>query len=1188
MESINSTDITSLRQKAEEIVERKYAVKETLLAEFSVEDRSMAEQQKLLHELQVHHIELEMQNEELKLAIEKAETATALYDFAPAGYFTLSQNGTILQLNLCGAKMLGKERFSLTNTNFKQFVPRDSQLAFINFFKAIFETPYKQTCELRLVIEKDSLIYVHLEGIVAEQDHQCLITAVDISERKKWEEILSQTQINLTSLINNREESIWSIDNKYNLIIFNNFFRDECFASNSIELQNGMNALSISPPELSALWKLKYDKALMGRRVVFEYSNLVGQDLHYYEVFLNPIILGGQITGVTALSVVITWRKQAAEALRKSEERHRLLADNASDVIWTLDLEGHLTYVSPSVKKLCGYTVDEMMQHSIEEILTGESFETAQSTVTGSTKAMKAGQPIREFHMELELNCKNGSTVWTDVTTSSMFNTEGEFVGVIGVTRNIAQRKRTEKALRQSEIKYHTLYDSITDGFASINLEGQIIECNLAFEQMLGYSRQELFHFNITSITPEKWNMGENRIIEEQVLRKGYSEVYEKEYIRKDGTFIPVQLRAFVIKNELGENERMCAIVRDITKIRRIQEMVRKSEQLYHAIFEKSSAAMFLVDPQDSAIVDANSAACRFYGYSREQFKGLHLSDINMLSPAQVKAKMEDAGQGKRVYYNFRHKLADSTIRDVEVYSCPIEVEGRTVLHSIVHDITDRKLAEEALAASEIRFRSVLQNISAVAIQGYSSDGRIQYWNHASEQMYGYTAQEAIGRNIVKLIVPPDMQGNVNQAIHEMVTTGNPIPSAEFPLLRRNGSRVDVLASFAIVHMPGRAPELFCFDIDLTDRKRAEEATREREAIFNQMLENSPIYIYFKDEKLRMLNLSRNYEQRLGKKMEEMIGKTVVDLFPAQIAEKMHESSLRSLKEGVKIEMEEEVNDRVYSIIKFPIYIEGKPACLAGFSIDITDRKLAERALQESEARLMELNATKDKFFSIIGHDLKSPFNSIIGFSNLLTRQIEEKDYEGIGKYAMIIQHSSQRAMNLLMNLLEWSRSQTGKMEFNPENLDLSQLIQEVTSLLNDGAQQKSINLYREIQPSTKAFADRQMVSTIFRNLLSNAIKFTHSGGEIMISASHNDHECLITVADNGIGIKKEVLDKLFRIDVPHSTLGTHDEVGTGLGLILSKDFVEKHKGRIWVESDHGGQGQKSGSKFHFTLPFAD
>ncbi len=197
-----------------------------------------------------------------------------------------------------------------------------------------------------------------------------------------------------------------------------------------------------------------------------------------------------------------------------------------------------------------------------------------------------------------------------------------------------------------------------------------------------------------------------------------------------------------------------------------------------------------------------------------------------------------------------------------------------------------------------------------------------------------------------------------------------------------------------------------------------------------------------------------------------------------------------------------------------------------------------------------------------------------------MTRQIEEKDYEGLEKYAGIIQNSSQQAMDLLMNLLEWSRSQTGRMDFSPVSVRISLLIEQATELFTTTAYEKSITIYTEVPASLTVKADKAMINTILRNLLSNAIKYTNTGGEVVISASQKSNESLISVSDNGIGIKQNVIDKLFRIDENHSTMGTNNELGTGLGLILCKEFVEKHGGKIWVESELG-----KGSCFSFTIP---
>jgi PAS domain S-box-containing protein len=255
---------------------------------------------------------------------------------------------------------------------------------------------------------------------------------------------------------------------------------------------------------------------------------------------------------------------------------------------------------------------------------------------------------------------------------------------------------------------------------------------------------------------------------------------------------------------------------------------------------------------------------------------------------------------------------------------------------------------------------------------------------------------------------------------------------------------------------------------------------------------------------------------------------------------------------------------------------------IVGVSRNIEERKKAEAKILENEVELRSLNATKDKFFSIIAHDLKSPFNSIVGFSELLVAELKTKNYDEIETYANIILQSSERALNLLMNLMEWSRSQTGKMEFNPEYVEMGNLINEICLLFDDVASQKSIQINRTLPPDTIVFADRAMVSTVIRNLISNAIKFTNTNGEIQISAKQKNNQILISIKDNGVGMSKETMEKLFRIEESFSSKGTNNETGTGLGLLLCKEFVEKHGGIIWVESTVGIE-----STFFFSLPLS-
>jgi signal transduction histidine kinase len=249
---------------------------------------------------------------------------------------------------------------------------------------------------------------------------------------------------------------------------------------------------------------------------------------------------------------------------------------------------------------------------------------------------------------------------------------------------------------------------------------------------------------------------------------------------------------------------------------------------------------------------------------------------------------------------------------------------------------------------------------------------------------------------------------------------------------------------------------------------------------------------------------------------------------------------------------------------------------------DISEYKLAEKKLKENEASLRELNATKDKFFSIIAHDLRSPFNAILGYSDILEKQIQENNFDGIEKYSQIINKSSAHTIDLLSDLMDWSRSQTGIMKFCSEDINLVDLISQITTLLNYAAVKKSITIHTELPHDVFVSADKAMVSTILRNLISNAIKFTKPGGEIIISTEQKLDKLIVSVSDNGVGIKPKAIKKLFRIDGNYSTIGTQNEKGTGLGLILCKNFIEKHGGEIWVESELG-----KGSRFwYFKKPY--
>lgn len=247
---------------------------------------------------------------------------------------------------------------------------------------------------------------------------------------------------------------------------------------------------------------------------------------------------------------------------------------------------------------------------------------------------------------------------------------------------------------------------------------------------------------------------------------------------------------------------------------------------------------------------------------------------------------------------------------------------------------------------------------------------------------------------------------------------------------------------------------------------------------------------------------------------------------------------------------------------------------------EVLARVRTHLTIQHQKKQLMKLNATKDKFFSIIAHDLRSPFNALIPGTKFLADSIDKLSSEQVKRFALEIHRSAETTFNLLGNLLSWARSQSGVFDYDPVTIDLCRLIINTIDIHRQQADQKKIRFKTCMEAGISVYADMNMINTVLRNLISNAIKFTDEGGQVTVSAVTESNRVKIKVADTGIGITQKNLPRLFEIDGNLKMRGTAGEKGTGLGLILCREFIEKHKGAIWTESKPG-----CGTTFFFTLP---
>ncbi|MGE5621222.1 MAG: ATP-binding protein [archaeon] len=363
---------------------------------------------------------------------------------------------------------------------------------------------------------------------------------------------------------------------------------------------------------------------------------------------------------------------------------------------------------------------------------------------------------------------------------------------------------------------------------------------------------------------------------------------------------------------------------------------------------------------------------------------------------------------------------------------------------------------------------------------------------------------------------------------------------------------------------------------DITERKNIERTLLESESRYRALASNFPngAVVLF-DHDFRYLLAEGKEISEAGFKKEALEGKTMEEVFSERVCKVLLPHFTAALNgESGMFELDG-IKGECYLVYTVPLKDDSSHAGAAGMAMfqNITHMKNIERELKE-------LNADKDKFFSIISHDLKSPFSSLLGFSEFLASDFDQLSPEEVKTFAQNIHKSAKSVFDLLENLLQWSRLQTGGMEYSPVRFNLRDLAEEIYSIYEISAIKKRITLSTEIDDKIEVFADKNMIEAVLRNLVSNAIKFTQPGGEVSIRAKSENVRVVVSVADNGVGISTENQKKLFAIGEKLTTLGTEKERGTGLGLILSKEFVEKNNGTLELKSQPG-----EGSEFSFTLP---
>ncbi|OFY83484.1 MAG: hypothetical protein A2V46_12965 [Bacteroidetes bacterium RBG_19FT_COMBO_42_7] len=371
---------------------------------------------------------------------------------------------------------------------------------------------------------------------------------------------------------------------------------------------------------------------------------------------------------------------------------------------------------------------------------------------------------------------------------------------------------------------------------------------------------------------------------------------------------------------------------------------------------------------------------------------------------------------------------------------------------------------------------------------------------------------------------------------------------------------------------------------DIYRHKLAEEKLRESELKYRKLLEQAPDTIFLVDAEANLLHVNLAGQKMLGYSEDELCKMKTIDTYPIDEMEDGYRRlrELSVMHSGETQHFERLMRRKDGTLFPVEIHVGAlEHGNTHAIIRDITERKKAEEEIKLKNELLQTINAEKDKFFSILAHDLKGPLSAFLEATQILTEEILTMTLEEIKDITVSMKNSAANIFNLLENLLEWSRLKRGVMDFIPETFNAKQKITASTEVLTESARKKEIKINYSLPEDLTIYADPHMFETVIRNLVSNAIKFTPKSEEISVLAiATPDNIIEIKICDTGIGMSKELVSKLFLLNEKTSRKGTEGESSTGLGLLLCKEFIEKHNGKIWVESEEG-----KGSTLSFTIP---
>ena len=733
--------------------------------------------------------------------------------------------------------------------------------------------------------------------------------------------------------------------------------------------------------------------------------------------------------------------------------------------------------------------------------------------------------------------------------------------------------------LEENDKKFRRIFEISQDAIGV--LKNDIYDfVNPAYLKLFGFKKQEELLGKSVLNQIASSALERTKIYLAKRLPGRSAESYDTIGLKKSGEEFPLRIQVETVT--VNKTRIYIIVIRDTTELIKIEQSLKESNEKFSVTFYKSSVAKSITSFPEGIFYDVNNSFEELSGYALSEIKNKSSREINLWANPSDREKFA---------YNLIHNIPVRNQeflfknKSGEIITCLLSSEiisiiGKQYVVSNIVDITDRIKSEEKFKESEIRWQFSVDG-SGLGLWDWNTENNEVFYSKQWKKMLGYEEHEIL--NTLEewdKRVHPDDKERVYADINKHIEGITPIYQNEHRVLCKNGQYKWILDRGKVIAWSedGKPLRFIGTHTDIDEQRKMQEEYLDNTAKFRLLFEQSPLGIYIATKEGKIIDGNKQLLELLGSPSLEATKQINVLTFPVLVENGYANIFNKCVETGEEQHIELRYTSKWGKSLYLSSYIvplynkKNELQYIFTLMEDITERK-------ENEMELHKLNATKDKLFSIIAHDLKGPIGSIMNISEVLS----DKDLEDeltIRQFLKSQRELTQSTYYLLENLLNWAKLNRKQIQFNPKSIEVTSIIDQNIANIKFRAKQKRISIHTDYAAKFNAYADEDMVKLIIRNLLENAVKFTVPDGFIRIEIEKKNNEVKVSIINTGVGISAENIQKILSDTEFYSTYGTDNEKGTGLGLKLVKDFITQNNGNFDIKSESNKE-----TCFSFTLP---